>query len=112
MNEFREQGVQCLSPSGLHRMAYTEWGDAKNPKVLLCAHGLSRVGRDFDDLARAMCGDYRVVCPDVVGRGNSGRLADPKHYQIPQYVADMVTLLARPGAFNQVDDPALVWREV
>ena len=98
MNEFREHSVQCLSPSGLHRMAYTEWGDAGNPKVLLCAHGLSRVGRDFDDLARAMCAEYRVVCPDVVGRGNSGRLADPKHYQIPQYVADMVTLLARVNA--------------
>ena len=98
MNEFREHSVQCLSPSGLHRMAYTEWGDAGNPKVLLCAHGLSRVGRDFDDLARAMCGAYRVICPDVVGRGNSGRLADPKHYQIPQYVADMVTLLARVNA--------------
>ena len=79
-------------------MAYTEWGDANNPQVLLCVHGLSRVGRDFDDLARALCGEYRVVCPDVVGRGNSGRLADPRHYQIPQYVSDMVTLLARLNA--------------
>ena len=79
-------------------MAYTEWGGANNPQVLLCVHGLSRVGRDFDDLARALCGEYRVVCPDVVGRGNSGRLADPRHYQIPQYVSDMVTLLARLNA--------------
>ena len=98
MSEFREHTVQCLSPAGLHQMAYTEWGDAANPKVLLCVHGLSRVGRDFDDLARVLCSEYRVVCPDVVGRGNSGRLADPKHYQVPQYVADMVTLLARLNA--------------
>ena len=98
MSEFREHAVQCLSPAGLHQMAYSEWGDAANPKVLLCVHGLSRVGHDFDDLARALCSEYRVVCPDVVGRGNSGRLADPKHYQVPQYVADMVTLLARLNA--------------
>ena len=79
-------------------MAYTEWGDPANPRVLMCVHGLARVGRDFDDVARAMCGEYRVVCPDVVGRGRSGRLADPMLYQIPQYVSDMVTLLARLNA--------------
>ena len=98
MIEPRHHTVQCISPAGLHQMAYVEWGDAANPKVLVCVHGLSRVGRDFDDLARALCSDYRVVCPDVVGRGNSGRLADPRHYQIPQYAADMVTLLARLNA--------------
>ncbi len=98
MNPHREHTVQCLSPAGLHRVAYTEWGDARNPRVLVCVHGLSRVGRDFDDLARALCADYRVVCPDIVGRGRSDWLADPTHYQIPQYVADMVTLLARLDA--------------
>lgn len=87
--------VQCLSPAGLHRMAYKEWGDPRNPKVLLCVHGVTRVADDFDDLARALCGDYRVVCPYVAGRGRSDPLADPAHYQVPQYVADMVTLLAR-----------------
>lgn len=98
MNPHREHTVQCLSPAGLHRIAYTEWGDARNPRVLVCVHGLSRVGRDFDDLARALCADYRVVCPDIVGRGRSDWLADPTDYQIPQYVADMVTLLARLDA--------------
>ncbi len=98
MTQPRQHTVQCISPAGLHQMAYAEWGDAANPKVLLCVHGLSRVGRDFDDLARALCGEYRVVCPDVVGRGNSGRLTDPRHYQIPQYVSDMVTLIARLNA--------------
>ena len=96
--EPRLHSVQCLSPKGLHRMAYWEWGDASNPRVLVCAHGLSRQGRDFDTLARALCGDYRVVCPDVVGRGHSDWLVDPMGYSIPAYVADMVTLLARLNA--------------
>ena len=89
--------VQCLSPSGLHRMAYTEWGARDNPRVLVCVHGLTRNARDFDNLAEALSAHYRVICPDVVGRGVSGRLRDPAHYTIPQYVADMVTLIARLG---------------
>ena len=90
--------VQCLAAEGLHRMAYWEWGDAANPKVLVCVHGLSRQGRDFDTLARALRADYRVVCPDVVGRGRSDWLKSPGSYAIPTYVADMVTLLARLDA--------------
>ena len=91
-----EQGhVLCASPSGLHRMAYTQWGRRDNPRVLICVHGLSRNGRDFDDLARALAADYRVVCPDLVGRGCSDWLADPAHYTIAQYVADLVVLIAR-----------------
>jgi len=95
MMQFTQKTVQCLSPSGLHRMAYVEWGERDNPRVLVCVHGLTRNARDFDDLARAMSGHYRVICPDVVGRGRSGRLRDPSGYAIPQYVADMVTLIAR-----------------
>jgi len=91
----RQRRVQCASAAGLHRIAYREWGDAANRDVLVCVHGLSRCGRDFDNLARALCGRYRVVCPDVAGRGDSGWLADPMLYGIPQYVADMVTLIAR-----------------
>ena len=97
-NEPRLQYVQCLDTRGLHRMAYWEWGDPLQAKVLICVHGLSRQGRDFDSLARAMCGHYRVVCPDVAGRGESDWLPDPMGYQIPGYVADMVTLLARLNA--------------
>lgn len=92
---FRQRNVQCISPSGLHRMAYTEWGEADNPRVLVCVHGLTRSGRDFDFLAREMASHYRVVCPDVVGRGDSAWLKDPAGYIIPQYVADMVNLIAR-----------------
>src|SRR5687767_13356186 len=91
----RRRSVQCASPKGLHRMSYLEWGDARNRDVVVCVHGLTRNGRDFDDLARALCGRWRVVCPDVAGRGDSDRLADPKLYTWAQYVADMVTLIAR-----------------
>ncbi len=94
----RLRNVQCLDSRGLHRMAYWEWGDASNPRVAVCVHGLSRQGRDFDTLAQALATSHRVICPDVVGRGRSDRLADPMGYQIPLYVADMVTLLARLDA--------------
>ncbi len=94
----RLRHVQCLAPEGLHRMAYWEWGDAANPRVLVCVHGLTRQGRDFDTFARAMCADYRVVCPDVAGRGRSDWLRNPASYAVPAYVADMVTLLARLDA--------------
>ncbi len=87
--------VMCASPAGMHRMAYWEWGDPTNDRVLLCVHGLTRTGRDFDSLAARLAGSYRVVCPDIVGRGRSDWLIDPRHYVIPQYVADMLTLIAR-----------------
>ena len=91
----RRRFVQCASPRGLHRVAYLEWGDPKNERVLVCVHGLTRCARDFDALAAAMSDKYRVVCPDVAGRGASEWLADPMLYQPPQYVSDMVTLIAR-----------------
>jgi len=87
--------VLCASPAGLHRIAYGEWGDPRNRDVLVCVHGLTRSGRDFDELARALCAQFRIVCPDVAGRGDSDRLADAKLYTWTQYVADMVTLIAR-----------------
>ena len=102
MTEPRLSHVSCLDSRGLHRMAYWEWGDAANPRVLVCVHGLTRQGRDFDTLAQDLAGEYRVVCPDVVGRGQSDWLADPAGYAIPAYVADMVTLVARLGV-EQVD---------
>jgi pimeloyl-ACP methyl ester carboxylesterase len=93
--EPRRRSLQCASPAGLHRIAYREWGDPRNRHVLVCVHGLTRSGRDFDELARALCAQLRIVCPDVAGRGDSERLADPRLYTWAQYVADMVTLIAR-----------------
>jgi pimeloyl-ACP methyl ester carboxylesterase len=95
--------VQCLSPAGLHEVAYREWGDPANPEVLVCVHGVTRVADDFDALAAAMADRYRVICPDVVGRGRSSWLKDPKFYVVPQYVSDMVTLIAR------LDVPQVDW---
>ena len=94
------KSVQCISPAGLHRMAYKEWGDPANPRVLVCVHGVTRVGDDFDALAAALSDTYRVICPDVVGRGRSERLRNPLFYAIPQYVSDMVTLIARVTAVD------------
>jgi pimeloyl-ACP methyl ester carboxylesterase len=98
VTEPRRRSVQCMSPKGLHRIAYLEWGDPRNKDVLVCVHGLARSSRDFDELARALCGHFRVACPDLAGRGDSDRLADPTLYVVPQYVSDMVTLIARLDA--------------
>ncbi|MBK7675156.1 MAG: alpha/beta hydrolase [Candidatus Accumulibacter sp.] len=97
LHEMRENSVRCLGPHGLHRMAYTEWGDPANPRVLVCVHGLTRNGRDFDVLANALASDYRVVCPDVVGRGRSDRMFFSDDYAVPVYANDMMTLIARLG---------------
>ncbi|MDD2547215.1 MAG: alpha/beta hydrolase [Burkholderiaceae bacterium] len=91
-------GVSKTALPTQHRMAYWEWnatGDPHHPHVVVCVHGLSRQGRDFDALARILSQHARVICPDVVGRGRSDWLADPLAYQIPQYAADMLCLLAQ-----------------
>lgn len=95
--------VLCAGGTGLHRMRYLEWGERRNPRVLVCVHGLTRNARDFDRIAAALAGDYRVVCPDIVGRGRSEWLADPGGYALPQYVSDMMVLLAR------LDVPHIDW---
>ena len=80
-----------------HRMAYWEWnntGNPQHPHVILCVHGLTRQGRDFDTLARELSQHARVICPDVAGRGHSDWLAEPQAYQVPYYAADMLALLA------------------
>lgn len=87
--------VACLSPAGFHPMAYTQWGREGAERTVVCVHGLTRNGRDFDHLALALSDGCRVACPDVVGRGRSGWLANPALYGYPQYVADMAVLLAR-----------------
>ena len=91
----RKSSFLGLGPHGFHRVAYTDWGDANNPNVLICVHGLTRNGRDFDVLAAALQDCYRVICPDVVGRGESQWLSHSSDYSYPQYVADMNALIAR-----------------
>jgi pimeloyl-ACP methyl ester carboxylesterase len=94
----REESVLCIDPHGFHRMRYVEWGDPKNPRVLMCVHGLTRNGRDFDYLAESLCDQYRVVCPDIVGRGRSDWLRDPRDYNYPVYCNDLTALIAKLGA--------------
>jgi pimeloyl-ACP methyl ester carboxylesterase len=94
----RTHELSCLGPHGFHRMTYYEWGDVANPRVVVCAHGLTRNGRDFDTLARALAPRFRVVCPDVAGRGLSQWLTDKEDYGYPLYLADMAALIARTGA--------------
>ena len=85
-----------LSMAGFHRLAYWEWGPREAERTLVCVHGLTRQGRDFDILARCFARQgWRVVCPDLVGRGRSGWLAQPDGYTLVQYGADMNALLAR-----------------
>ena len=105
--------VSCPDASGGHRMAYWQWGDAAAAHLVVCVHGLSRQGRDFDVLARALLARaaaqgqaLRVVCPDVVGRGDSDWLKEPMGYQFPTYVGDMLTLLgslAQQAPIGQLD---------
>ena len=89
--------VSCPHPEGQHRMAYWRWGDPKARHVVVCVHGLTRQGRDFDRLAQGLLAQsqepLQIICPDVVGRGRSDWLADPALYQLPQYAADMLALL-------------------
>lgn len=86
--------VLCGGATGLYRMAYRAWGDPANPRVLLCVHGLTRNSLDFSRIADALAGEYRVIAPDVVGRGESGCHPNPMGYNNLSYAADMITLLA------------------
>ena len=99
--------VACDDAQGGHRMAYWQWGDARSTHVVICVHGLTRQGRDFDLLAQAIVarakGNVRVVCPDVVGRGRSDWLRDPAFYQVPVYAADMVALIAQLHREQAID---------
>ena len=98
----RRGEVLGLDSKGFHRLHYVEWGSADNDRVLVCVHGLVRNSRDFDDLAQALARNYRVVCPDLPGRGRSDWLRNPADYNLLQYLQDMVALLARLDA-RQVD---------
>ena len=96
--------VRCLSKAGFHRMAYVDWRPPQ-PSVappVVCVHGLTRNGRDFDRLAGALSDERRVIGPDMVGRGRSDWLRDPAGYSYPQYCADATVLVSRLDA-EQVD---------
>jgi len=89
--------LDLKTDAGHRQLSYLEAGAADNPRVVLCVHGMTRNGRDFERLAEVLDADARVICPDVAGRGESDYLADPTGYQIPTYVGDMLALIAHLG---------------
>src|SRR5262245_5901050 len=92
---FRRRKVRCSRWLRPRHLAYLDWGEERSAKTLVCVHGLTRCARDFDFLAREMTSrGYRVICPDVAGRGDSDWLKDPMDYAVPTYVKDMLMLLA------------------
>ncbi|AMM26162.1 alpha/beta fold hydrolase [Variovorax sp. PAMC 28711] len=90
--------IPCEDAAGGHRMAWWQWGSPESAHVVVCVHGLTRQGRDFDVLAQALVdragGDLSVVCPDIAGRGESDWLRDPMLYQLPLYAADVLAMIA------------------
>jgi len=100
--EPKESGFLSLGPLGFHRIAYTQWGNDHNKRVVICVHGATRNGRDFDQLAQDLSYDFRVACPDLAGRGHSHWLVNPGDYSLPVYIADMAAMIARMGV-EQVD---------
>jgi pimeloyl-ACP methyl ester carboxylesterase len=94
----RPRHFLSLSPHGFHSVAYREWGDATNPRVVVCVHGLTRNGRDFDFLAAALADGFRVLCPDMPGRGESEWLRAASDYAFPTYLGALTALLAQAQA--------------
>jgi pimeloyl-ACP methyl ester carboxylesterase len=101
-DQARSGFVSSLASDGFYKLHYREWGDPNNPKVLICAHGLTRNATDFDSIAAALADEYRVFCVDYFGRGKSDWLRVKTDYQIPTYVAATTALIARTGA-EQID---------
>jgi pimeloyl-ACP methyl ester carboxylesterase len=94
----REGSILCADPHGFHRVRYLEWGEERNPRVLICVHGLTRNAHDFDYIAERLSDAYRVVCPDIVGRGRSEWLRVKADYTYPVYCTDMAALIGKLGA--------------
>jgi len=93
-----ERNLSCLGPSGFHRIVYSEWPGPAGAPTLVCVHGLTRNGKDFDALAEALSRRYRVVCPDMPGRGRSDNLRETAEYAYSTYLSDAAALIARLDA--------------
>ena len=92
----------CNAGPQAFRQAWWQWGQPDAAHVVVCVHGLTRQGRDFDALAQTLLADaaarglppLRIICPDIAGRGQSEWLRDHTLYQVPVYVGAMLQLLA------------------
>jgi pimeloyl-ACP methyl ester carboxylesterase len=89
----RKHSVAFSIDDQVRHMAVHEWGERRNARVLVCVHGLTRNGRDFDVIADALSAEYRVLCPDIPGRGESDWLASAEQYAIPNYVTAVRAML-------------------
>ena len=105
----KRDSVLCIDSRGFHRMRYYEWGERDNPRIVLCVHGLTRSGRDFDYLAQSLSADFRVICPDVAGRGESDWLRAKTDYGYPLYLADLTTLIARATGGDGITEKRVYW---
>src|SRR5215469_13005131 len=90
-----EHHLACLGPSGFHQIVYSEWPGPPGGPALLCVHGLTRSGKDFDAIAEALSARCRVICPDMPGRGRSDYLKLASEYTYPLYMQDCAALIAR-----------------
>jgi pimeloyl-ACP methyl ester carboxylesterase len=99
----KARSLPVLGPQGFLNLAYWEWEGPPGAPTVLCVHGLTRNGRDFDFLAEQLSERFRVVCPDLPGRGRSDWLDDAKTYSFPYYLAVLGALYAR------LDAPAVHW---
>ncbi len=94
----RERSLKSLSPHGFHRVVWHEWGDPANPRVVICVHGLTRTGRDFDVLGEALARSHRVLAVDMPGRGRSEWLPAKADYVYTTYLTTLTALIAASGA--------------
>ena len=108
MTAYTTHRCRCINPNGFHQIAYYAWGDPLNPPLIM-VHGLSRLGHDFDVVAAALSDTYYVICPDMVGRGNSDWLPEGQTYTYTQYMNDLTTLIAHITPSTTASPPSVSW---
>ena len=75
------------------RLHYRDYaGDAARPPIL-CIPGLTRNARDFEGVAERLAGQYRVICVELRGRGESAYAKDPMSYVPLTYAQDLDRLI-------------------
>lgn len=84
------------SPDGL-KLHFRDYEGRTDRPPVICLHGLTRNARDFDVLARRLAGEWRVLVPEMRGRGGSEYAKDSMTYSPATYVADILALLEQEG---------------
>ena len=81
------------SADGL-RLHYRDYAGPADRPPILCIPGLTRNARDFEGVAERLAGEWRLICVELRGRGESGYAKDPLTYQPPTYLEDLEALIA------------------